>query len=254
MNREDRRKKILEMLEAQGSVEVSNLSKLFFVSEMSIRSDLNHLATMGKLKRTHGGADRSAPINVELPLAEKRMRNQEKKAAIGRLASTLVENGDSIMMEAGTTTEQVASCLLDTKELTVITNGINIITILIQNTQIRLYSLGGEIAVKSYSIVGSSAERALEEYYAKVCILGTDGMDLHRGLTDNSYEAANIAKLLMKRSKKKILVCDSSKIGHIALIPVCGIGELDYIVTDSEVPKDFVEKAQAEGVQVLIAH
>jgi DeoR family transcriptional regulator, aga operon transcriptional repressor len=253
MNKEDRHKTILELLEAQGSVEVSQLSQLFTVSEMSIRSDLNHLAAMGKLNRIYGGANKGALVNMELPLVEKQTRNREKKAAIGKLAASLVENGDSIMIEAGTTTEQVARCLLDRKELTVITNGINIVNTLIINTQIRLYTIGGEVVPKSYSIVGSNAERALEEYYAKVCIVGTDALDIHRGLTDNSYEAANIAKMLMKRSRKKILVCDSSKIGRIALIPVCDLDAIDYIVTDNDVPRDFVEKVGSLGVQVLAA-
>lgn len=255
MKKAERQRQILEILESQSSVGVGELSSLFSVSEMSIRSDLNYLAEKGMLNRIYGGANskRNFSIEMEAPLTEKRRKNKDKKEAIGREAAKLVEDGDSVMIEAGTTTNEVALFLLKKKQLTVITNGINIINAMISARTISLYTIGGQVNARSYSIVGSAAERDLEGYNATVCILGTDALDLDRGLMNNSSEAASIARVMLRRSNRRILVCDSSKIGHAALIQVCGIEGLDTIVTDSEAPERFVQSLRERGLQVIVA-
>ncbi len=172
---------------------------------------------------------------------------------IGKATAQLIQENDTIMLEAGTTIEQVAYNLLHFKDLTIITNGITILNILSMNYNIQLYTVGGKISNKSFSIVGSKAESDFQAYYANVCILGCDGIDLSLGITNNSQEAASVALIMMERSQKTIMVCDSTKIGKAALIPFNPIAKLDILVTDNFITSDKLEFIKDQGVEVIIA-
>lgn len=253
MKKTERREKILEILNKQGSVDVSELAKLFNLTEMSIRKDLNYLSNQGKLQRTYGGALSWTTSTLELSLREKQERNLLEKSLIGRKAASIIQDGDTIMLDSGTTTQQVAKNLTEHKNLTVITNGINIINTIAGIEGITLYTVGGQIGTKSYAIVGSEAEKALKKYFAKLCIIGVEGVDLEKGLTSNSQMDANITMILVERASKRILVTDSSKIGQVALIPVCPLENIDILVTDEGTPQSFIDEAQKRGVEVFIA-
>ena len=251
MTKDKRRDKILEMLSKKGSVEVVELAKLFNRSEMSIRNDLNYLSDMGRLQRIYGGALSWSTGTLEVSLRDKLMRNLREKSMIGTAAADLVHEGDSIMLDSGTTTQQVAKNLSNTRNLTVITNGINIINTLAGIDEIALYTVGGQINARSFAIVGSDAERSLERYYAKLCVISVDGVDLERGLTNNSQSDANITRILLKQSGRKILVSDSSKFGKIALVPISPLADMDVLVTDDKAPATFVEAARDLGLEVI---
>jgi DeoR family transcriptional regulator of aga operon len=248
-----RHKKILDILREKGFVEVDELSKLFSLSEMSIRNDLNELDRQGKLRRKYGGANISERNNQELPLTEKQKRNYREKERIGIAAAGLVCDGDSIMIDAGTTTEHVARFLDGKKDLTIITNGINIIVTLLKYSGINVYTVEGKVDGKSYSIVGEQAESALKKYNAKVAFVSADGLSLEFGLTNNSSEANNIANILINNSLNRVLVADSSKIGKVGIFPFCNWKDISVWITDEKVPQDFKNHVESIGVNVIIA-
>lgn len=253
MKIQERRGKILEMLDKQGSVEVSELAELFGLSEMSIRNDLNQLARDGLLQRTYGGALSWRTSSLELSLREKQKLHQREKSIIGQAAAARVHEGDTIMLDSGTTTQQVAKYLTHIENLTVITNGINIVNTLAGLPQIQLYTVGGQVSNRSFAIVGSEAERSLEQYLATACIISVDGVDIDRGLTNSDQQDANVTKLLLSRSEKRILISDYSKLGKVSLIPICGIADIDLLVTDDKAPLEFVERVRSLGPEVIIA-
>ena len=157
------------------------------------------------------------------------------------------------MLDSGTTTQQVAKNLIERKNLTVITNGINIINTIAGIEEITLYTVGGQIGTKSYAIVGSEAEKSLKKYFAKLCIISVEGIDLEKGLTSNNHTDANITMILIERASTRMLVADSSKIGQVALIPVCSLEKIDILVTDEGTPKSFIDEAKKRGLEVFIA-
>jgi DeoR/GlpR family transcriptional regulator of sugar metabolism len=253
LTKTERQKKILEILNEKGFVEVSELSKMFSISKMSIRNDLNDLNSQGKLQRKYGGANTLQISKRELPLTEKHKRNYEEKKIIGRAAAKLIMDGYSIMLDAGTTTEHIIPFLHNYHDLTIITNAINIIYSLIRLPTVNLYTVEGKVDSKSYSIIGEQAETALKKYNAKIAFITADGISLDIGFTNNSKEATNISKILLENSHTKVMLADSSKIGKIGIFSLCDWEDIDIWVTDDKVPYDFKEQVEARGVQVIIA-
>ena len=255
MSKDERYHKILEYLNRYGEVRVPELAELFATSETTIRNDLNALSEKGNLKRIHGGAIKRDRFNLEQEqaLTKKRETAIQSKKMIGKATAQLIHESDTIMIEAGTTTEQVAYNLLNFHDLTVITNGINILNILAMNYNIQLYTVGGKISNKSYSIVGSRAESDLGACYATYCIIGCDGIDFSKGLTNNSQEANNIALIMMEHSQKTVMVCDSTKIGKAALIPFSPLERVDILVTDNALPSEKLELIKKQDIEVIIA-
>lgn len=252
MNKEDRHKRILELLNVERELNVAFLAQELGVSEMTIRKDLTHLSNVGLLVRTYGGAVAPQFSGLEMSLIEKQNEHLEEKALIGKLVASLIEKNESIMLDSGITTQQVAKNLLNHQNLTVITNGLNILNTLSGHANITLYTVGGSISANSYTIMGPGAEADFMQYYARTSIISVDSVDIERGLTSRNQLEANISRILVNHAERKILVCDFSKLNHISLIPVCPLSAINIIVTDSRAPADFVERARALGIQVLI--
>jgi DeoR family transcriptional regulator, aga operon transcriptional repressor len=253
VKKEARHAKIIELLNAEGQLNVSDLAEQLGVSEMSIRKDLNHLSNVGMLLRTYGGAVAQQRSNAEMSLLEKQNKNLAEKSMIGKLTASLITSGQSVMLDSGITTQQVAKNLLSHENLTVITNGLNILNTLAGRSNITLYTVGGEITSSSYTIMGSDAETNFQKYYASTCVVSVDGVDAERGLTSRNQLEANITRILLEHSERRILVTDFSKIGQIALIPLCPLTGVDTIVTDDKAPAEFIERAEGMGIQVHVA-
>lgn len=248
-----RRSRILDFLFERGSVVVSELSEELEVSEMSIRNDLNYLHEQGKLIRRHGGAAVTAQQNDERPLSEKHLLNFRQKAAICRRAASLVSNNMPIVLDAGTTNEQLVRHLTNFSNLTVITNGINLIWSLLEHPSIQVYTVGGRVDSKSCSIVGENAENGFRTYKAQIGFLTADGISLDHGITNNSQEATNNSRVLIDISMKRVLLADSSKVQKLGAFHLCTWEQIDTWITDSDVDHDFVQQIERMGVNVLIA-
>ncbi len=255
LTKKERKAEILKKLGEQGSVEVTSLSQLFTVSEMSVRNDLNELADEGKLIRKHGGAYSisNSIQNREIPLTEKQKKNFKEKDLIGQAAASLLKAGDSIMLDAGTTTEHIALHLNKSGDLTVITNGVNIMNLLMHYPGVTTYTVGGKMDSKSFSIIGEMAEKDLKNYIAKISFISADGLTIENGLTNNSHEATNISRILISNSQQCVLVIDADKINETGIISLCPITDIDILLTDARAPESFLKEVENMGVKVLIA-
>ncbi len=253
MNKNERREKILELLRRFGTMSVVDLASQLSVTEATIRSDFKALYDNGLITRVYGGATAAWKNPHEESLREKENRNFRKKCRIGKLAASLIGDNETVMLDSGTTTNRVAQHLVDHKDLTVITNGLNVLNTLIGMQNINLYAVGGQVGHRSYAIIGPETEKDLERFNAKTCVISVDGVSLERGLTNNVLFEANITSCLIRRAERTILVSDNSKIGKICLVPICDIAEIDIFVTDASTPADFLKTLEDMGIKVYVA-
>jgi DeoR family transcriptional regulator of aga operon len=251
MRKSIRQDQILDLLKEKKTVRVTDLAVLFDTSELTIRKDLNELSEKGKVYRTYGGAAQVQA--VEEPLQERRKKNERIKRALALKALELVHDMDSIFIDCGTTTEQLASQLYKFSRLSVITNGLNIISILQPFDNITIYVPEGRINHKEYTIVGSQAEASLQKYSARITFFGIDGITIKQGLLNSTYEAAAISNIMLKNSQVRVLLADSSKFGRIAPFHLGNFDNIDTLITDSGIPDEFRTAFEIAGVKVVIA-
>lgn len=253
INKRERLEAILEYLERSESLTVSWLANAFSVSEVSIRNDLSELEKQGKIRRQHGKASLIRKNVIELPLREKELKNKQSKTLIGLRAAQLIENGDSVFLDAGTTTEYVAKNLQHHVDITVFTNGINVISTLLAYANVRMYSIGGEICHRSYAAIGEIAENAIDAYHTKIAFVSADGFSLDRGISNNSDWANRIAVKYLENTSKRILLVDSSKLGIIGPFHLCDYSDIDIMVSDDQLPESAREVIRSFGVELIIA-
>lgn len=252
LNKSKRLKQIVQLIDEREYASVSELAEIYSVSEMSIRTDLNELNEQGAINRCHGGAKKIKRSVIEMPLHIDKRSKLYKKIMIGKIAARLINYGDSIMFDTGTTVEQIANNIPENLKLTVITNSINILNILIKHPNINIYVPSGKIDNTTFSIVGAPAERSLSQYFAKIAFLSVGGVS-KRGLENNSHEAANIAKILIQNAEKRVLVADSSKVNHGGIFNICNISEINTFITDSNIDRGFCSELSDMGVEIIIA-
>ncbi len=249
----DRRAKILEMLENRGQVRIPELSKIFNVSEVTIRNDLEQLEQKNLLIRTRGGALKIQRVGVDYNLSLKSKKRRSEKERIGVKAAQLVKDGETIIMDSGTTTAEVAKNLGEFKELTVITNALNIAGLLVEFPEIKVIMPGGTLRRNSLSLIGAIAEESIQNYYCDKVFLGVDGIDSVYGISTPNAEEAHLNKLMIKNAKEVIVVTDSSKFGKRSFVLIAGIEEVDTIVTDKEIPEEEYQKLLSLGKKVILA-
>jgi DeoR family fructose operon transcriptional repressor len=251
---DERRLRILERLAQQRSVTVSELAEAFGASESTIRRDLDDLERQGLLRRTHGGAVAvDAVASFEPSLQEKDVRYPQEKQAIARAAAELVRPGDTVLLDAGTTTLQIARQLA-TLELTVVTNSVPIAMELSSTPQARVHLmlLGGDLRRTTGALVGPFAERMLADLHVDLLFLGANGLHADRGVTTpNPLEAA--VKAAMIRSARRVaVVADHSKVGQVSLVKVCDWDEVDLLITDRPAPQ-LADVLAQHGVRLVAA-
>lgn len=249
-----RRVEISRLLKEKGSVQVPNLSEMFSVSTVTIRKDLRFLEQQGIAARSYGGAmlKSNALIQTEVTVDDKQVLHAEEKSSIGAVAANLVENGDSIILDSGSTTLQIASHLAGKENVTIVTNGLNIVNELSHHEQLNVMLLGGTLRRKSQSFFGSLAENTLKELHVDKLFLGVDGFHMERGITTHFEAEALLNKLMCKVASEVIVVTDSSKFGHVCLHKILEPVGVRKIVTDQNIPKDYHEGLQRLGIEVII--
>lgn len=247
----DRRVKILDVLNSQGQVAVSELSNFFNVSEVTIRNDLSHLEKKGLLIKTRGGALKIQSVGIDQHLNEKAKINSKDKQAIGKKAAEIINDNDTIIIDSGTTTVEIAKHLARKKNLTVVTNALNIASQLI-NDEIRVVVLGGMLRSNSLSLVGPIAESSIKNFYCDKCFIGVDGIDSTSGIYTPIPEEANLNKLMIEISKEVIIVTDSSKFKRKSFGFIAPISKVSMIITDSKIPGDEFKNLQDMGIKVLL--
>lgn len=250
-----RRAKILEELESKGQVLVSELSKLFNISEVTIRNDLTHLEKQNMLIRARGGAIKIKfhMIGVDSSISEKQREFQKEKQLICKEALKLIEDGDTIVLDSGTTTTEIAKNLQQFKNLTIITNALNIASILSEYEGFNIYMPGGNLRKKSLSLVGVLADENFEKFYCDKLFLGVDGFDTTHGLSTPNSEEAHLNQIMIKNAKKVIVVTDSRKFDRRRFAFIGPISDVNVVITDSGIKDEDKIRLEKNGVEVVVA-
>jgi DeoR/GlpR family transcriptional regulator of sugar metabolism len=243
-----RRQAILRAVRG-GTAHVSALADEFGVSEMTVRRDLEALARDGKLERVRGGA---VNVESERPFSEIAVERLEAKDRIGRAAAALVEDGQTVMLDIGTTTLQVARHLRG-RSLTVITTNLAAYEELLPEPEIELVLPGGLVRRNYRSLVGMLAEDALRRLRADIAFLGTSGIDAELAVWDTTMVEVPIKRAMIAASQRTVLLADAAKFDMDAMVRVCDASELDAIVTDERLPAARRKALDRVGVEVIVA-
>ncbi len=248
----ERREKIVHLIQKQGKVTVEEAGRLFGVSAVTVRSDLHYLEERGLVHRTHGGALTRDFVAFDTALTEKTKKHADEKQRIGKAAAGMIFDGDSIILDSGTTTLEIAKALKNKKNITVMTNAINIATELAGISRITVLLTGGMLREKSFSLVGPHAETVLRGFYFDKLFLGVDGFDVEFGLTTPNILEAKLNRLMVEMAKETIVVVDSSKFKHRSLSLICPVDRIHKVITDSAIPSDDLEKLKSLEIEVVL--
>jgi DeoR family transcriptional regulator, fructose operon transcriptional repressor len=249
---EERKQRILETLNRDRVVKVSELSALLRVSEASVRRDLQELEESGLLKRTHGGAITNTSATFEPSLAEKEDRYRAEKAAIAGIAVEMIQEGDTIILDSGSTTLQIARQLKQRRNITVVTNSMNI-ALELAASSVELVLTGGLLRPKILSQVGPITENTLAGLHVDKLFLATNGIDLEGGLTTPNLLEAQTKKAMLRSAAEVIVVADHSKFGRTAFSHVCDLNQVHCLVTDGAAPAQYLSALEEQGVRVFVA-
>lgn len=252
----ERRAQILQELEVSPNVNVSTLSERFSVSEVTIRKDLNELRRRNLLTRVRGGAIRLPDINIgnDLTIGDKQLRNFREKKAIGRLAASLINDNETILLDSGTTTLEIAKNLHAFQRLTIITNALNIAVELTKYKRFSIILLGGHLRDSSLSTVGPVAESTLRIFYCDKLFLGVDSFSMEKGVSTTNIEEANINQTMMSMAKQTIAVFDSSKFNKRSFAFISPVDKIDTIVTDNGIPPEIKSQLKAMDIKLFIGN
>ena len=248
----ERRQEIVDSVRQEGRVSVDELSSLYQVSTVTIRNDLNYLDKKGLLVRSRGGAVNNSKLIKELTINEKQTQNHPVKQAIGKLAADFIDNGDRIILDSGSTTEEITHHLHHYKDLTVMTNGLNILSRLSHIQDINLMMTGGTLRYTSQSFYGRQAEDSLKNYRFDRLFLAVDGFDIAAGLTTHFEQEASLNRYMCDISKQVIAVTDSSKFNRCGFHVICTFDQIDILITDNGIPEDYRQMLEKKGVEVIL--
>jgi DeoR family transcriptional regulator of aga operon len=250
---EERRRRILELLAKQERATVEELADRFDVSTVTIRGDLDVLADAGAIVRSHGGALKRLN-HQDAPLAVKETLHHGEKVRIGHAAARLIREGETIILDSGTTTAEIARQIkfLKLKSLTVITNALNIAMELATLPHLRDIMIGGILRQMSYSTVGPQAEQILRALNADRLFLGVDGLDPEIGLTTPDVLEAQLNGLMIRVAREVTAVADSSKLHRRSLSVITDVSEVHRIITDNGADPKLVASLRARNIEVMV--
>jgi DeoR/GlpR family transcriptional regulator of sugar metabolism len=246
-----RRELVLDLLERKGRVTVAEVSALTEVSDMTVRRDLEALEREGALKRVHGGAISAVSTSYEPPFALRAQRSVAAKERIGRAAAGLLREGETVILDVGTTSVQVAHSLVGRRNLTVVTPSLRAAGLLGDEPGIRLIVTGGVVRPGERSLVGDYAERAFADLRFDTFVMGVGGIEAEAGLTEFNLDDARVKRAAIARAQRCLVAADSSKLGRVAFARICALDAVDVLVTDMEAPPDDLAALEAADVEVI---
>ena len=249
---EDRQAKILDLIKKKGSVNIGDLAILLKVSDMTIRRDLSELENQGLLQRVHGGAISDFGRSYEPPLLSRSNKNIQAKKRIGKYSAGLINDGDSIALDNGSTLIELSRNLLGRENLTVITSSLHIANVLADERNIRLILSGGVVRHGERSLVGEYSHKVYQDYFVDKLFLGTGGIDLKAGLTEFNMQEALTKKEMMKSGKEVYLLADASKFDKISFASFGKIDEIHHVITDVRPDEKYIQKFEASNIKMHI--
>jgi DeoR family transcriptional regulator, aga operon transcriptional repressor len=266
VSRYERWNALLDLVSANGHISVADAARALTVSEATIRRDFDQLAGQRLLNRTRGGAVSSSQLTYDLPLLYKTARHAPEKQLIGQAAAALIAPDATVALNGGTTALEVARALAGRGEpteplpapaaaaaLTVVTNALSIASELAVRPQIKLVLTGGVARPASYELVGPLATYVLGDLALDWAILGVDGLDAVAGATAHHEDEASINRLMTQRAERVAIVADRSKLGKRAFARVCGVGQIDVVVTDAAPDSPAAAALADRGIRVITA-
>jgi DeoR/GlpR family transcriptional regulator of sugar metabolism len=253
MFQDQRREKILQLLQENGSCRVQELKELFKVSEPTIRSDLESLERTGLITRQHGGAYLNTLASTSLSLALPSRGNDEEKARIGKKAAEFVNNGDNIILDSGTTVTEMVMHLNTRTGLNIVTNALNIALHLGMEPTNNILVVGGEFKPPTLSLTGEKGLALFENLYVEKLFLATGGFSLEAGLTYPSFSDLAIKRAMIASAKTIYLLADSTKLEKVLFASLGSVDKVKYLITDSGISSEYTKRLKAAGVTVITA-
>ena len=247
----ERRREILSRIEADGKVLVSELAKDFSVTEETIRRDLERLDKEGLVSKTYGGAVSKQNAALDLPYKIRIGVNVEEKQRISDKAASLIHDGERIMLDASSTAIYIVKKLKSKKNLTVITNSVEILLELADKPDWTVLSTGGVLKEGALSLTGSSAEKMISAYHVDTAICSCKGVDAEFGITDSNEKDSLIKQAMFAAADRRILAADTGKLDRKAFVKVCDLEDIDVLVTDTAPDEKWTERCRSLGIETV---
>ncbi len=249
----ERQKQILFTLTKHGRLSVAEIVRQFAISEATARRDLESLASQGKVRRVHGGVIAIEQAPPELPILEREHEQADDKARLGLAAANLIRAKETIFLGSGTTVLEVARNLRrQPKELTVITNSLPVMNTLSGIKSIMVIALGGMLRESEMSFIGHITEQALSEVRADKVIMGTRGLSLEHGLTNDYLQETLTDRAILKIGREVIIVADHTKVNRVATALLAPLNVMNTLITDTKTDKKFILALKKKNIQVMV--
>jgi DeoR family fructose operon transcriptional repressor len=249
----ERRMQIVERVKQHGTIEVAELSKIYQVSEGTIRRDLRILEKKELLERTYGGAIPYEGTAFDPSFVIQKQRFVKEKQAIAKAAADLIEEGDTIFLDSSSTNLFIVDFIKNMNNITIVTNGLEIAYKLMHCSNLNTIVTGGDLRRHTASLVGRLAEYILQEVYVDKAFLGVSAISLQRGMSTGAIVEADLKKTAIASAREIIAVTDSSKFEKDGFAKVSNLDSIDIIVTDNSIPEEFKQSLEELGVEVIIA-
>ena len=243
----ERRKQMLDLIAQEGGISVSQISKRINVSAVTVRNDLETLAGEGLIVRTHGGAVPAFHPHI----LERQKANVDSKEEIARRAAEMIEDGEHIIIVAGTTTSLIGKYLLGKRDVHVVTNSTLLLPFARVNPSLQVTLVGGEFKAASEAMVGPIALRELSQVHVSKAFIGTDGFTLEKGITANQIDVAEVVRKAITQSSEVVLTADSSKFGKTGFAYMGDIRCVDILVTDKGLANQDKKELEGRGMKVI---
>lgn len=248
---EERRNRILSLIREKRRITVKELSRLFTISDVTIRQDLNTLSSAGLIVRTHGGAVYIENNNAELSFPLRRQKKKREKETIAETAAEFVKDGEVIYLDSSSTASFMVPYLAEKHEITVITNNMETAYQLSKLPQVSIILSGGMVRKETFSLVDAPLSCVLPEGNISKAFLGAWGLSLKEGLTDVSLKEIAVKRDALLRAKRVFVLIDSTKWGRVSFKNFAGFNEVDIIITDTEAPVGTVRALTDRGAEVI---
>jgi len=249
----ERQNQILEHIQRSQRISILEVCDNFSVSQATARRDLESLASMGKVRRVHGGAIALVQAPPEQPILQRQDEQAQEKIRIGRTAAALVQDGETVFLGSGTTVLEVARSLRDRRNLMVITNSLPVINALAGIEEITVICLGGMLRDSELSFIGHITEQTLTEVRADKVFIGTRAISLEHGLTHEYLPETMTDRAILKAGQEIVVVADHTKFGRAAAVLLAPLDGIHTIVTDGQVPQEFAFAVQKKGIRLISA-
>ncbi len=247
----ERRNLILEKLQDEKKVVVSELSEQFGVSEETIRRDLDKLDKEGLATKTYGGAVLAENNNTDMPFSVRKKKNMQGKRIIADIIQELISDGDHIIMDPSTTAVSIVKAIKNKKRLTVVTNSIEVLVELSDASGWDIISTGGTLRENYLALVGPKAVESINSFNADKVILSCKGIDMEKGITDANEMFSQVKKAMLHSAAQKILAVDSTKFEKVAFSQICAVSDVDMVVTDIRPSDAWMEYFKDKGIVCL---